>query len=113
MSVCAPCSNGDHGKCRDERAGGSGRKGSHCECCYPKPVYDERTCITAAELRTMGLAVPKSIPDEGWVPRASMKFKVGRASIDGGTLGMSVEFSFTEPFRWLELNVTVDKGGVE
>ncbi len=33
--ICARCENGDHGKCRDERAGGSGVQGFRCECCYP------------------------------------------------------------------------------
>ena len=33
--VCAPCSHGDHGKCRDSKAGGSGILGFQCHCCYP------------------------------------------------------------------------------
>jgi hypothetical protein len=33
--------------------------------------YDEVTCITAAELRWMGIAVPEDTPDVAWIPRAA------------------------------------------
>ena len=39
-----------------------------------EPEYDERTCITARELRAGGVGLPEEIPSCAWVPRAAVKF---------------------------------------
>ena len=36
LQICVPCQHGDHGKCRDGRALGSGFPGQRCACCYPE-----------------------------------------------------------------------------
>lgn len=34
--------------------------------------YDEVTCITAGELRSMGINIAAEVPDVGWVKRSSV-----------------------------------------
>ncbi len=48
-------------------------------------TYDEAMCITAGQLRAVGITVPEKIPDYAWVPRRSVKLTV--------------------PFRWVERDV--------
>ncbi|WP_441280602.1 hypothetical protein [Tardiphaga sp. 862_B3_N1_1] len=74
------------------------------------PDYDPDTCITAAELRAMGLEVHPNVPDVGWVPRAAMRMSAEAAEhtpedIAAGLLKMDMSVTFTAPFRWIELNV--------
>lgn len=74
------------------------------------PDYDPDTCITAAELRAMGIEVHERVPDVGWVPRAAMRMSAEPAEhtpedIAAGLLKMDMAITFTEPFRWIELNV--------
>lgn len=78
------------------------------------PDYDPDTCITAAELRAMGIEVHESVPDVGWVPRAAMRMSAEPAEhtpedIAAGLLRMDMAITFTEPFRWIELNVQATK----
>lgn len=44
--------------------------------------YDPGTCVTAEELRAMGLDLPETVPDCAWLPRASVKVGTGRARFD-------------------------------
>jgi hypothetical protein len=79
-----------------------------------EPEYDEKTCITAGELRSMGVMVSKTIPDCGWIPRPALVGKVlpsneGTETRDPNTLNIDVEYSFTQPFRWLSVDLTVEK----
>jgi len=72
--------------------------------------YDPHTCLTAAELRGMGLTVP-DVPDAAWVPRSSVRFGEVKA-VEPDTpnpTSVSVEFSvsFTEPFRWVEIDIPI------
>lgn len=72
--------------------------------------YDEVTCVTAGELRAMGLAVPASIPDVGWVPRSAVQITHGRPRLDadGVTLHIESTVTFAVPFRWVEAAVRVE-----
>jgi hypothetical protein len=64
--------------------------------------YDPKTCITAGELRAARVEVPDSIPDCGWVPKASIRLGVPEGSVDGdGNLVINTPVEFTEPMRWI------------
>lgn len=72
--------------------------------------YDERTCITAGELRALGLAIPASIPDPGWVRRASIRWLPGKCTstaqdLREGRFSISMQAEFTEPFEWISIRV--------
>lgn len=69
-----------------------------------EPEYDAATCVTAAELRDLGLTLPESIPDCGWVTRSSLKFDAEKM----GDLILSAKLVFSEPFRWINLTVRLD-----
>lgn len=78
------------------------------------PTFDPATCITAAELRSIGVHVPANIPDCGWIPRGSMRMgSIKPAStpeeIAKGVLNVNLETVFTQPFRWIELKATIKK----
>lgn len=70
--------------------------------------YDERTCITAGEMRAAGYPVPERIPDCAWVPRASIVPSVGGIRLDGDVLRGTITLRFTVPWSWLECEVAID-----
>ena len=72
--------------------------------------YNERTCITAGELRAMGAQVPDSIPDCGWVPKHTMKFgepAVSMDEVDSMMLHVNTPVTFTAPFRWVSVDIAL------
>ena len=71
-----------------------------------EPEYDADTCVTAAELREMGITVPDDVPDCGWIPRHAIKYGEIGVDIEGTTMVANVGVAISEPFRWI--NVTVD-----
>lgn len=66
--------------------------------------------ITAGELRAMGLPVPDDIPDCGNVARASLRVTLGPDKIEDGVLITNFAVTFTEPFTWVAVKITIDKG---
>lgn len=80
--------------------------------------YDPETCITAGERRAQGFHVPDSIPDAGWIPRLSMRLEsmapvVNQPDKTERRLDVSMMVSFSEPFRWIEINSTIDVEDLE
>ena len=77
-----------------------------------EPEYDEQTCLTAGELRSMGLVVPEEIPDVAWVPKDSVKIGEGRNTTWAGSgprvIKVSMSIRITEPFRWVEATLVPD-----
>ncbi len=70
--------------------------------------YDPATCITAGELRQLGIALPEGIPDCGWVPRAAIRSHVTGSQITpAGALEVDMTVRFDEPFRWVTVDVTI------
>lgn len=69
--------------------------------------YDPATCVTAAELRAAGHAIPAEVPDCAWVPRDSLRPSIGHARVEGGVAYATVSVTFTAPFTWLETTVEV------
>ena len=74
-------------------------------------TYDERTCITAGELRSMGFPIPDSVPDCAWVERGSFDIVPGGTAIDGDTITMEMSISFNQPFNWVEASFFVSPKG--
>jgi len=78
-----------------------------------EPEYDEKTCITAGELRHIGIDIAKDIPDVAWIPRSSMIITDHEISYDkpdddpDGTVTGVLHFQITEPFRWYRATMTV------
>lgn len=65
--------------------------------------YDEKTCITAEELRMKGLDIPIDIPDLAWIPRNALKINSAtydETEIKENYFKFKVMVEFTEPFRW-------------
>ena len=60
--------------------------------------YSPALDVTAGELREAGYSVPDNIPDCAWIPQSSVK-----ESYDPAT-DSDIRLTFTEPFRWNELN---------
>ena len=80
--------------------------------------YDEETCLTAGELRSIGCDIEEKIPDCAWVPRWSMRMgNVAVGELEKGNSralpDCTFEISFTEPFRWEQVKGTIDLGGEE
>lgn len=75
--------------------------------------YDPATCITAGELRAVGVPVPDNIPDCGWVPRWAWTFKAEpaehQAAQSPDVISMEVSHRFSEPFRWVDVKALVEK----
>ena len=62
--------------------------------------YDERTCITAGELRSGGHNIPAHVPDHAWVPRDSL-FAGTDARIDDDGVRVTMTLTITAAFRSL------------
>lgn len=74
--------------------------------------YNPETCWTAKQLREFGYAVPKNIPDCGWVTKASCKIVHDFERVEpksGYSFGVAFDVTFTEAFRWIECSVSVEK----
>jgi len=70
--------------------------------------YNENTCITAWELRELGMDLPKTIPDYGWIPRTSFSFKAGEMRADViDTMTCEVIVEITEPFKWYQADIAL------
>jgi hypothetical protein len=68
--------------------------------------YDPKTCITAGELREVGIMVPDTIPDQAWIPRhAMMPHLAGVKSKDDdpSMVEAKIEIDLTVPFRWVRV----------
>jgi hypothetical protein len=71
--------------------------------------YDEDTCITAEELRDMGLDIPPEIPGCAWIPKYSIKCEVQSVTHHNGeTIILGLSVTFDEPFTWIDLTVGID-----
>ena len=81
-----------------------------------EPRYNPATCITADELRAMNIPVPDRVPGCGWMPRRAMKWRAGvpghsKEDIAQGILNVSMEVTFTEPFRWVTATMEIENPG--
>lgn len=66
--------------------------------------------VYAGSIRTLGVEVDPRIPDCAWVPRSAMRIDTkGRA--DGDKLQMMATVTFDEPFRWVEIPITIKANG--
>jgi hypothetical protein len=72
--------------------------------------YDPTTCVTAGELRAMGLKIPESIPDVGWLPTRAVLFgaPITKPGDDPNSIYVNLEVSFLEQFRWLTVTFTLE-----
>ena len=78
-----------------------------------KLEFDPETCITAGKLRSMGIIVPGSVPDCGWVHKYSIVrvYIEPRTQSDSNVLGRYFRLAFTEEFKWVTVNLTVSPPG--
>ena len=72
--------------------------------------YDEKTCVTAGELRASSVPVPADIPDCGWIPRGSIRFGSLKTCMEApdyvhGIVRMTLPVVFTVPFRWIKIDM--------
>lgn len=69
-----------------------------------KMEYDPETCITAGELRKVGLInLPDNVPDCAWIPRWAYELGVDECTEsdeEQGQVGIRMTVRFTQPFRW-------------
>lgn len=64
--------------------------------------YDPRRCITAAELRSVGVDVPNTIPNTAWIPKRSIVFSEVETDQYPVLVEAVVSMQINEPFRWVE-----------
>lgn len=71
--------------------------------------YNPNTCITAGELRSMGIPIPESIPDCGWVSRHAIEFKEKSCieTKEYGKLKFEFDVKVHEPFHWVTATFTI------
>ena len=74
--------------------------------------YDETTCITAKELRTMGVTISDDVPDCAWIPRSSLipdpeSLILKTDPCDSTRFTGTFLLIPTEPFRWIETSFEV------
>lgn len=70
--------------------------------------YNSKTCITAGELRAIGVAIPAEVPDCGWVPRYSMTYGGPQVTIDNRRIHCTAAIRFSVPFQWIEVTGRVE-----
>jgi len=74
--------------------------------------YNEDTCFTAGQLREMGFEISALIPDCGWIPKWALNFGEMKVEVskddDGANILHGVgQVTLTQPFQWVELDVTL------
>lgn len=79
-----------------------------------EPQFDPTTCVTVRELRNRGFSnIPADFPDCAWIPRDSIKFEffneTTRQDVEKGLMKAGMRATFTEPFRWIEIDYTIEK----
>ena len=72
--------------------------------------YDAKICMTAREIRAMGIQVPERIPDVAWIYRSEFNFDLDSLQCwgdaeDTGKVHMRIKACFSGPFRWVEFKV--------
>jgi len=70
---------------------------------HPAKAYDPERCITAAELRKMGMELSPNIPDIAWVPRYAIQITSWNPR---GTENI-FQIAITSPFRWVQADIIV------
>lgn len=73
-----------------------------------KEEYDPKTCITASELREMGIPIPEHIPGCAWMKRSGLKMESGNPNYDPETEELIIHMTvkFTEPMNYITLTVS-------
>ena len=73
--------------------------------------YDEKTCITAGELRQLSIVkIPDDIPDCAWVPRSSLSICPEGATVDKKNGILTMPIQFTVPFKSISIEMTLEFG---
>ncbi len=72
--------------------------------------YDHATCISALELRQIGVEVPADIPNCAWIGRDEFNVSLDGAKFDEKAKTVSIKATFTPlaPFRWFEADITFE-----
>jgi hypothetical protein len=82
---------------------------------HDEPEFDPVTCVTVKELRERGFSsIPADLPDCAWIPRDSVEFEFFNETTpqdaEKGLMKAGMRATFTEPFRWIELNYKTRSG---
>ena len=70
--------------------------------------------VTAGELRAAGIPVPVHIPDCAWTRRRGIRVtcpEVKQAHDDKDRYTFTMEYTFAEPFKWIDVTFTLNKDG--
>jgi hypothetical protein len=72
--------------------------------------YDPRTCVTARELRGIGMTLAETIPDCAWVPRDSILYSDPEV-VPGEpkAIAIGLKVTFTVPFQFIEVTFSIDE----
>lgn len=78
-----------------------------------KEEQEEKNRLYASEIRTMGIPLPDTIPNCGYVSRDAMIIKMDENNktclTENGAMSIPLIVQFTEPFKWVEANITATK----
>lgn len=74
--------------------------------------FNPATCVTAGELRAIGIAIPGCVPDCGWVPRHAvdldLSFSVPTdAQIKAGEVPVQAVVNIRCAFRWITVQCSM------
>jgi hypothetical protein len=74
--------------------------------------YNQETCITAGDLRSVGIPVPERIPDCAWISRSAVKCvpilpEQAFERVARGEFAVEFKITFLEHFRWVTVQCSV------
>lgn len=104
--ICAPCSRGDHGKCRDERAGGPHLKFGNCSCCF----QGDAVVLVREPFEPDPQAARETVE---LMKRMSSEEQMSRAKMRASLLAFSIRASTADLARICELALRLSPPGPE
>lgn len=80
----------------------------------PETPYDRATCVTALELRELGIPIPECVPDCAWVERSAVQYELKPYDGPGAEPGDQVlrldwNVKFHKPFKWITMNLVITR----
>jgi hypothetical protein len=72
--------------------------------------FDPKTCITAGDLRWMGISLPEDIPDCAWVKRSALQLSLESIRDGSGDRNLILDFTvqFEQPLQWISMDLYIE-----
>lgn len=69
--------------------------------------------ISAGDLRVMGVQLEDEIPDCATVDASAVTIALSESEVTKDAINIGYEVTITEPFEWVEVNVTIPRKDAE